>query len=393
MLALHVRLAFPREPAMPSTRAAICVLLAAALLTAQPRTQRPEPYAATLSRLEAMTTLPLAQWRSHGAMPHGEDPSLDDSTWTSVALSAGRGGGRGAGAGDAWYRATLEIPQTAGGRDLRGARIRLLVRLSNDGRVFFNGGLVAQGDGRTLDPILVFEKAVPGQKLVVAVKVPYHAESGRFQGAQLLIDYPGQPDPGVLRNEILAAENVLGGFPKAQAEHRQQLDDAVKAIDLAALDHGDQPAFTRSLEAAGRALQPVNLWMKQFTVRVVGNAHIDMAWLWPWTETVEVVKDTFTTALQLMKEYPDFTYTQSSVQDFAWLQEKYPAIFREIQQRVKEGRWELVGGMWIEPIRLAYDESGTETEEMGGRHSPGDAGSGQPPAAHRRRRQRSAAPH
>src|ERR1022692_2448748 len=152
MLALHVRLAFPREPAMPSTRAAICVLLAAALLTAQPRTQRPEPYAATLSRLEAMTTLPLAQWRSHGAMPHGEDPSLDDSTWTSVSLSAGRGGGRGAGASDAWYRTTLEIPQTAGGRDLHGARIKLQVRLSNDGRVFFNGGLVAQGDGRTLDP-------------------------------------------------------------------------------------------------------------------------------------------------------------------------------------------------------------------------------------------------
>ena len=142
----------------------------------------------------------------------------------------------------------------------------------------------------------------------------------------MLVDYPGQPDPGVLRNEILTAENALSGFPGGQAEHRQQLDDAVKAIDFAALDRGDQAAFTRSLEAAGRTLQPINDWMKQFTVRVVGNSHIDMAWLWPWTETVEVVKDTFTTALQLMKEYPDFTYAQSSVQDFAWLQEKYPAI-------------------------------------------------------------------
>jgi alpha-mannosidase len=326
--------------------------LAAVALSAQPLTQRSEQYATTLSRLEAMTTLPLAQWRSHADMPHGEDPALNDSTWTPVTLSAGRGGGRGAtaaGGGNAWYRATMEIPQTAGGHGIRGARIRLQVRFSDDGRVFFNGGLVAQGDGRTLDPILVAEKAVPGQKIVVAVKVPYHAESGRFQGAQLLIDYPGQPDPGVLRNEILAAENVLSGFPGGQAEHGEQLDDAVKAIDFAALDRGDQQTFTRSLEAARRALQPVNDWMKQFTVRLVGNSHIDMAWLWPWTETVEVVKDTFTTALQLMKEYPDFTYTQSSVQDFAWLQEKYPAIFREIQQRVQEGRWELVGGMWVEP--------------------------------------------
>ena len=335
---------------MPFLKAAIGILLAAATLTAQPRTQRTEQYATALSRLAAMTTLPLVQWRSHADMPHGEDPMLDDSTWTPVTLAAGRGGRGGSPrAGDAWYRTTLEIPRAVGGREVKDGRVKLQVHLSNDGRVFFNGALVAQGDGRTLDPILVADKAVPGQKIVVAVKVPYHAESGRFQGAELLVDHPGQPDPGVVRNEVLAAENVLSGFPSGQAEHLQQLADAVKAIDFAALDRGDQPAFTHSLEAASRGLQPVNDWMKQFTVRVVGNAHIDMAWLWPWTETVEVVKDTFTTALQLMKEYPDFTYAQSSVQDFAWLQEKYPAIFREIQQRVKEGRWELVGGMWVEP--------------------------------------------
>ena len=328
---------------MPFSKVALALVLAAAALPAQPRAQRSELYGTALSRLEAMTTVPLTQWRSHGDMPHGEDPALDDSAWTPVTLSAGRGGSA------AWYRTTFTIPQTAGGHDLRGARIRLQVRFSNDGRVFFNGGLVAQGDGRTLDPLPLAEKAVPGQKIPIAVKVPFHAESGRFQGAQLLVDYPGQPDPGMLRDEILSAENVLRGFPAGQAEHGQQLADAVKAIDFAALDRGDQQAFARSLEACARGLQPVNDWMKQFTVRAVGNAHIDMAWLWPWTETVEVVKDTFTTALQLMKEYPDFTYAQSSVQDFAWMQEKYPALFREIQQRVKEGRWELVGGMWVEP--------------------------------------------
>ena len=64
---------------------------------------------------------------------------------------------------------------------------------------------------------------------------------------------------------------------------------------------------------------------------------------------MEVVRDTFTTVLQLMREYPGFTYAQSSVQDYDWLREKYPAEFQEIQQRVKEGRWELVGGMWVEP--------------------------------------------
>ena len=48
------------------------------------------------------------------------------------------------------------------------------------------------------------------------------------------------------------------------------------------------------------------------TLHLTGNSHIDAAWLWPWTETVDVVKRTFGTALQLMNEYPDYTYTQSA---------------------------------------------------------------------------------
>ncbi len=74
-----------------------------------------------------------------------------------------------------------------------------------------------------------------------------------------------------------------------------------------------------------------------------------MAWLWPWTETVEVVRNTFQSVLDLMREYPDFKFTMSSARTYEWIEEKYPAMFREIEQRVKEGRWEVVGGMWVEP--------------------------------------------
>ena len=89
--------------------------------------------------------------------------------------------------------------------------------------------------------------------------------------------------------------------------------------------------------------------MKQFSISAVGNSHIDMAWLWPWTETVEVVRNTFGTALDLMNEYPDFKFTASAAQAYTWIEEKYPEMFKQIQQRVKEGRWEVIGGMWVEP--------------------------------------------
>ena len=142
---------------------------------------------------------------------------------------------------------------------------------------------------------------------------------------------------------------MIAGFSAGQSERATQLDDAVKTINFASLDHGDQQAFENSLRAAQEKLQPLGDWAKQFSIRAVANAHIDMAWLWPWTETVEVVRNTFGTALQLMRQYPDFIYAGSSAAAYIWMEEKYPELFKEIQQRVKEGRWEIVGGMWVEP--------------------------------------------
>ena len=94
------------------------------------------------------------------------------------------------------------------------------------------------------------------------------------------------------------------------------------------------------------ALMPL---MQKATYHLTGNSHIDAAWLWPWTETVDVVKRTFGTALQLMYEYPQYTYTQSAAAYNEWMAQKYPDMNAEIKQRIKEGRWEIVGGMWVEP--------------------------------------------
>lgn len=82
---------------------------------------------------------------------------------------------------------------------------------------------------------------------------------------------------------------------------------------------------------------------------MIGNAHIDPVWMWQWQEGYQEVKATFRSALDRMKEYDDFVFTSSSSFGYEWVEENEPAMFEEIRERVKEGRWVLAGGWFIQP--------------------------------------------
>src|SRR5271157_324573 len=342
----------------PMKRRIVCALLAlvtARLVSAQqsfPSQKATDPYQPTLDRLESLVTLPLSEWRFHADVPHPEDSSLNDSDWETVKV------------GDKWstgsrvLRRWIEIPEKLNGYGVLGARAKLDLSFdfmwNNKGpvmiSVFSNGSLVSRGDDDMQQPILLTENAQPGQKFLIAVRIDAPEVETLFQHAKLSFEPAvGRPDPAMVRTEILAARPMIAAYEEGRAERQQQLDAAVSAVDFSPLDKDDQAGFDASLRQAQSKLQALNPWLKQFTVRAVGNSHIDMAWLWPWTETVEVVRNTFQNVLDLMREYPDLKFTMSSARTYEWMQEKYPDMFEQIKQRVKEGRWEVIGGMWVEP--------------------------------------------
>lgn len=80
-----------------------------------------------------------------------------------------------------------------------------------------------------------------------------------------------------------------------------------------------------------------------------GHAHLDLAWLWPLAETRRKAQRTFRTVLGLLERYPDWTFNQSMAQLYAYLEQDDPDAFEQIRSRVADGRWEVVGGMWVEP--------------------------------------------
>jgi alpha-mannosidase len=84
------------------------------------------------------------------------------------------------------------------------------------------------------------------------------------------------------------------------------------------------------------------------TLHAVGHAHIDSAWLWPVRETIRKTSRTFANVTALAAEYPEFVFACSQAQQYAWVKDRYPAIFNRIAASITAGQWVPVGGMWVE---------------------------------------------
>lgn len=102
------------------------------------------------------------------------------------------------------------------------------------------------------------------------------------------------------------------------------------------------------VEKIETALAPLSERIKNLRVIAVAHSHIDMNWMWSYDETVSLTLSTFRTILDIMKEYPEFTFAQSQASVYKIVEKYDPDMLDEIRERVKEGRWELSVGSWVE---------------------------------------------
>lgn len=128
-------------------------------------------------------------------------------------------------------------------------------------------------------------------------------------------------------------------------------DALIRDLDLA-LDLVDWVSLPDADAARARAaLKPLlarRNGQSAPTIHLVGHGHIDVAWLWPLSETVRKCGRTFATQLRLMEEYPEYRFHQSQAQCYAFTQQYYPHVFEAIREAVRAGNWEVNGGMWVE---------------------------------------------
>lgn len=116
----------------------------------------------------------------------------------------------------------------------------------------------------------------------------------------------------------------------------------------------EQPREGRiaSYKEAREALRPVMEAKNGSTAPVfyaVGNAHLDLAWLWPMAETYRKTERTFAAQLRLIEEYPEYKFIQSQPASYEMCKKYYPELFARIKEAIKGGQWIADGAMWVEP--------------------------------------------
>ena len=114
----------------------------------------------------------------------------------------------------------------------------------------------------------------------------------------------------------------------------------------------EEAARTESYRKARTAIRPALDAMNGSTVSrfyAIGNAHLDLAWLWPMQETYRKTARTFAAQLRLLELYPEYRFLQSQPASYEMCRKYYPELFERIKEAVKRGQWIAEGAMWVEP--------------------------------------------
>jgi alpha-mannosidase len=296
-------------------------------------------------------------------------PTLDDLTAFAV------GGRWGPPWGTTWFRFRGEVPSAWAGRRVE-ALIDLGFRADSPG--FQCEGLVRDAKGRPVQGIHPRRQAVPittgpgpVELIVEAASNPLFpqfrptplgspATAGReplyrLERAELVVV---DVDAETLLHDLDVLDGVMRELPVDDPRRARIRVAVVRALDVLAAPPGgcDDPAIPARAAVADVLALPARAGAHR--VIATGHAHIDTAWLWPLGETVRKCARTFASAVALLDAAPDHRFSCSQAQQYAWIAAREPELFARIADKVADGQWIPVGGMWVEPdMNLPSGES------------------------------------
>lgn len=251
-----------------------------------------------------------------------------------------------------WFRTTIVIPDS-----MDGKHVEFLLTTGREGEwdatnpqmLFYMDGRLIQGVDVNHREVTISWSARAGEKHEIAFLV----YTGTVPGDLVIHTYLTAVDDVVkkLYYDLLIPLQSAFVLKKADEEnYRRVLQKMAPALDVLDLRNPYSDKFYESVKAAEEILKAAFYTQEQDcpTVSAIGHTHIDIAWLWTVEQTKEKVLRSFSTVLRLMEQYPDYKFMSSQPILYQFVKEQEPEMYEKIKERIREGRWEVDGAMWLE---------------------------------------------
>jgi alpha-mannosidase len=265
----------------------------------------------------------------------------------------------------AWFHLVGTVPSSWCGRTVVAQ-----LDLDGEGLVVSPTGAILQGitNGSVFDTefgrdiVRLFDTCVGGEKVELWVEAAANGLFGMFcdldPGPNSANRY-GRYDAKVkairlcvfdhemweLTLDLCVLLGLIKSLPEKGVRRARIIRTAIEGLN-AFTTSNDNPRVYREILARelGKPAAASSL-----SVNAIGHAHIDTAWLWPVKESIRKCARTFATQLDLIDRYPEYIFGASQAQHYLFVKERYPQLYERIKAAVKLGRWEVQGGMWVEP--------------------------------------------
>lgn len=258
----------------------------------------------------------------------------------------------------AWFHFTYKdkLPETTFGK-----KLVLIIDINGEGCLFDNNGTPIRGI-TNVSSHFEMSLGTPGKRVI-----PFVENAKGSETVDLWVDAGCNDLFGIYKGEGKVNQAQIA---VCNDELRELYYDFWVLVDLVKVLNKDSARYSSLLIALDKVsnilvnytddeIKEANIILKKqlsmksghtgLKLTATGHAHLDLAWLWPIRETKRKAARTFSTALEMIERYPNYIFGASQPQQFEWIKESYPALFERIKQKVKEGRIELQGAMWVEP--------------------------------------------
>lgn len=310
--------------------------------------ERMERLVQDIEKLRCSLSIPIRDYKMYeGKLQEGEKCSTEnwqdyqiDTPWNT--LNSHR-----------WLRTTVTIPEEMDGKHVEMQLI--------SGR---------EGQWDATNPQMLF---YIDQKLIQGVDVNHrevtistNAKAGTTYEIAMLIYSGSVPGDLIFRSNLIVIDDAVQKFyydfsipvqsarllKNSDVENSrkilQKLNAAANAVDLR---KPYSATFYQALSEAEELLDKefyTTVDQDSPLVSAIGHTHIDIAWLWTVEQTKEKVLRSFSTVLRLMEQYPNYKFMSSQPILYQFVKEQEPEMYEKIKQRIREGRWEVDGAMWLE---------------------------------------------